>query len=60
MIAVVAELKERCEGIAAFLGKSISEFVAELLDEETKQMKATHEAVKRWYDARSKKKDETV
>jgi len=51
-----ADLKKRCDGIAGFLGKSITDFVAEILEEETKEMIENHEAVKRWYDVKSKKR----
>jgi hypothetical protein len=49
-----SELKERCEGIAGFLGKSITQFVAEVLDRETRDVIEHHAAIKRWYEAKSK------
>lgn len=49
-----AELKERCEGIAGFLGKSITQFVAEVLDRETRDIIEHHNAIKRWYEAKIK------
>jgi predicted DNA-binding protein len=52
-----AELKKRCDGLAGFLGKSITDFVAEILEEETKEMIEHHEAAKRWYEAKSKKRN---
>jgi predicted DNA-binding protein len=48
------ELKERCEGIAGFLGKTITDFVAEILEHETKDLIEHHEAIKRWYEDRKK------
>ncbi len=53
------ELKERCEGLAGFLGMTISQFVAEILDEETKDQKSTHEAVKQWYKTKKSKRNTT-
>lgn len=46
------ELKERCESIAGALRKSITEFVAEILDDETQDLKSSCEAISRWYEAR--------
>ena len=37
------DLKKRCEGIAGFLGQSITEFVADILEDETREMKAVRE-----------------
>jgi hypothetical protein len=54
-----AELKKRCDGLAGFLGKSITDFVAEILEEETKEMIESHEAAKRWYEAKLKKRNRT-
>lgn len=54
-----AELKKRCDGLAGFLGISITDFVAEILEEETKEMTNNHLAAKRWYEAKSKKRDQT-
>jgi hypothetical protein len=51
-----SELKKRCEGLAGFLGMSITEFVAEILEEETKDQIPTHEAVKQWYTAKKSKR----
>jgi len=51
-----AELKKRCDGLAGFLGMSITDFVAEILEEETKEMMENHEAAKRWYDTKVKKR----
>lgn len=48
------ELKQRCEGIAGFLGQTITEFVAAILEEETKELKEAHQTVRRWHEARQK------
>jgi hypothetical protein len=50
-------LKERCERIAGYLHKSISEFVAEILEDETLELKEHLAAIDRWYAARQKKKE---
>ena len=51
-----SELKKRCEGLAGFLGMSITEFVADILEEETREQAVTHEGVKRWYAAKKAKR----
>jgi predicted DNA-binding protein len=50
------ELKKRCERIAGYLGKSVSDFVAEILEDETEELKEHLLAVDRWYAARQKRK----
>lgn len=43
------ELKERCEGIAGFLGVSVSKFVAHVIRENTKDLDEFHASLKRKY-----------
>jgi hypothetical protein len=50
-------LKERCERIAGYLHKSTSEFVAEILEDETSELKEHFAAIDRWYAARQKRKE---
>jgi len=58
------ELKERCESIAGALRISITKFVAEILDDETRELKGSYEAIMRWYavrlDARIKAQDASL
>jgi hypothetical protein len=46
------ELKERCESIAGALRMSISKFVEEILEDETRELKGSYETIMQWYAAR--------
>jgi hypothetical protein len=46
------ELKERCESIAGALRMSISEFVEEILEDETRELKGSYETIMQWHAAR--------
>lgn len=50
------ELKERCESIAGALRITITEFVAEILDDETRELKGSYEAIMQWYASRQSAK----
>jgi hypothetical protein len=49
-----ADLKKRCEGMAGYLGQTITDFVAEILEAETKDVKGAHDAVKQWHEGRKR------
>ncbi len=55
-----AELKKRCDDMASMLKMSLTQFVAYILDEETKSVKndvtKAREAVERWHETRKKSK----
>jgi hypothetical protein len=46
------ELKERCESIAGALRMSISKFVEEILEDETRELKGSYETIMQWHAAR--------
>jgi len=43
--------------MAGYLGQSITEFVAGILEKETSQMKPSHDAVKLWYETRKRQRE---
>jgi hypothetical protein len=47
-----SELKERCESIAGALRMSISKFVEEILEDETRELKGSYETIMQWHAAR--------
>ncbi len=46
------ELKERCEAIAGALRITMTDFVAGILDDETKDLQVSVDAIARWYKGR--------